>query len=178
MSSPWGLPSLSDKDALQLSSANTLVRHTLSIIRVAEQCKAPWLLENPHSSLLWHLSEFEQISRRSHVQQVRLHMCGFGTPWKKATRLLCSRVSKASELERVCATSPEGLCGFSGHHHVRLQGRDRHGVSWTHRAQEYPPRFARQVAAVLVEAGREQEFAQLCRGHADRFKVLTPHSDR
>ena len=168
---PWGLEGLSDKDTLQLAVANRLIQSTLTILHVAEATCTPWILENPLSSLFWRLPQVRQMFRRSHTSVADLHMCGYGTPWRKATKLLCSRIRDPSSLAVRCFPSAGGLCAHSGRRHAVLQGRDQLGVPWTRRAQEYPRSFCTSVATQLIEAGREHEFASLVRERQHIFQI-------
>ena len=172
MAQPWGKDNLSEKEQAQLHAANVLIRNTLTIIRVATACKVPWALENPRSSLLWQVPEMCSIARQSASSYTDLHMCGFGSRWRKATRLLSSRIAKMDEMIRKCCPSAAGVCSFSKQPHIRLQGRDPHGVSWTRRAQEYPALFCARLSELLINAGREREFATIAIERSDTFVVL------
>ena len=154
---PRGLPGLSGNALAQLHAANYLYDHCFTILEKAERHRVPWMVENPRSSILWSFAEFKRLGSLPHVETARFDMCGYGTPWKKATQVMASRFLQLQSLCRVCR--PVGrLCSHSGREHIVLSGRDPQNVLWTRRAQVYPKALCSALASLLHQAGLAKEF--------------------
>ena len=156
---PRGLQGLQGRALLALRAANLLYDHCFAILEAAERRRVPWVVENPLTSILWHFREFRKWMLLPHVDTVRFDMCGYGSPWRKATLIMTSRCIGASRLACRCRSDRLNTCFFTGRRHIALVGRDPHGVPWTRRAQVYPPGLCRGVASLLFEAGIAKEFA-------------------
>ena len=165
---PWGIPHLHALARTQVDMANILVTNTITILRLAQQLHIPWVVENPLSSLLWHTSVVAGAFDKWNVEFVKLHMCAFGSRWRKATSLATSRLINPQALAGRCVRLPDGKCSHSGSHHIQLSGRDPFGVLWTRRAQSYPKPFCRAAAGALYDAGFAKEFVTL----ADEYMGL------
>lgn len=127
----------------------------LAAIRVANACWrafVPAVLENPQTSLAWQHMKFEWLRRQPDVCEVVTDQCGFGTPWRKRTKLLCVRISAedARPLVRECAGRC-GRCSFSGQQHVQVVGS-----TLSRRSAKCSPQFARAAASCLARAFERQ----------------------
>ena len=80
---------------------------------------------------------------------VRVDFCGFGTPWKKSTRLRGTLIGLRI-VERVCRGG--SVCCFSGRRHVVLKGKDKHGRYRTLVAQPYPQSLCAALALLVSSA--------------------------
>ena len=150
---PWGLPShfLSAKDQVRVATGNRCMRSALRILKVLDQLRLPWCLENPATSKIWCLPPLQQLMQQSHVQAVTVDFCQFSTPWRKPTTLLFGNLDAqdvARLLHRQCA-GPPGLCSRTGLPHKRLTGNAPDGRPWTLHAQPYPPRLCADLAFAL-----------------------------
>ena len=67
---PWGLPDnlLTQADREKVTMGNLCARATLKFIQACDTRRIPWIVENPHSSKLWTLPEFELLASASHTQ--------------------------------------------------------------------------------------------------------------
>jgi len=103
-------------------------------------------LENPNSSILWclDLSPGKEAPRE---YTVRVDVCQFGAPWRKAIRLL----TNDARLQQVAATCRmrDNLCCRTALSHHRLEGKSPSGRWWTAIAEPYPRKFCTSVADAL-----------------------------
>ena len=81
-----GLSNLASREVGQLRLGTLLLRATASLIKYASECGAPWVVENPQSSLMWHAPEFSEVFQLCNPAPVTTHMCGFGARWKNLRR--------------------------------------------------------------------------------------------
>ena len=81
---------------------NKCMRAALRLIRILERHRIPWILEHPLTSRAWWLPAFAALRRKAHIDFVVLDQCQYGTPWKKSTALLCSRIDNIDRLSSRC----------------------------------------------------------------------------
>lgn len=151
---PWGVPKhiLSDADALRVQVGNRCVRAALRMIRALERHQVPWILEQPLTSRMWDLGPFRQLRKQSHIAFESLHQCQYGTRWRKATGLLCSRVDPfdRDRLSKMCG-GKSGVCSRTGQRHLQLSGRDpKSNRLWTQIAEPYPTRLCEALAFAVL----------------------------
>ena len=115
---------------------------------------------------MWQDRGLKSIAREPAAVEVRLHMCAYGSRWRKGTALWISQLPGAEQLARRCLAT-DHLCQHTGKAHIALRGRDEHGIPWTRRAQEYPSDFSDQVARLMHNAGLMLEFTSLWQERPD-----------
>ena len=131
-------------------------------IRIGNACwraRVPAVLENPQTSLAWQHGKFKWLRQQLDVCEVVTDQCGFGTPWRKRTRLMCVRISTddARSLVRRCS-GRSGRCSFSGKQHVQVVGS-----TLSRRSAKYSPQFARAAASCLAKAFEKQDLEDCLR---------------
>ena len=82
---PNGPHGLTGRDLAACLHGNSLAETSARIITVAASLGTPIAVENPHRSLLWHHSAFQELAARWPPQKTSLDYCCFGTPWRKRT---------------------------------------------------------------------------------------------
>ena len=132
---------------------NACMRAALRIIRILERHKIPWILEHPLTSRAWWVPAFSSLRRKAHIEFVILDQCQLGTPWRKATGLLCSRIDNTARLAKRCV-GRRGLCSRTKKQHITLRGAAPCGRNWTSIASPYPPRLNHSLAFCLVDSWR------------------------
>ena len=155
----WGFAEVPEHRRDTLVLGNRTLRFSCSIIRICIRNRIPCILENPDSSLMFHSPPMIALRRSPAATEARLCMCKFGTPWRKATRLVGWHVNLNSFSNSMCH-GRKGVCEFSNRHHIVLQGRDPNsGRTWTSLAGAYPARFARAAALSLAEQNNKTQQA-------------------
>ena len=151
-SEPWGLTcGLTDSQREKVDLANLIVRSVLWLIGLFHRLRLPWICENPKSSLLWLLPQFQRLARDRRVRLVTADHCRFGRPWRKRTLFMCGNID-SDDLSRLAATC-EGTRGYCPHRdgpHFILQGAAKGGRAYTAIAAEYPPAMAAAIAHALT----------------------------
>jgi len=154
----WGFPDLTGTRLEKTVLANKLAKFTLKAIRLANQLKLHWAVENPLTSMLWMLPVFLALraDNKKHVF-IRVDYCQYGTEWQKPTAILsnCRALQEVAATCRMtlCASSgTRRICSRSGKCHVRLSGLDDDGLWNTSHAEPYPVKLCRRIAAVLDNA--------------------------
>ena len=106
-------------------------------------------LENPASSRVWLTPRLQQMKEDGKVWMTSLHMCQYGTPWKKSTTLMIFGVPANSFEFNKCKATRSGICSRSHQNHIVLRGTDGQGKFLSAQAQVYPTQFARALAEKL-----------------------------
>jgi len=122
MEYPDGLSGLSAKDKKTLRIANLLTRSTFKIITSCCRAGIRVSIENPHNSLLWRCTAYQQWIQKFNVNSVVVDYCQFGEPYRKRTRLVTydpEFLLDDSFLEPLRRSCPG--CSAS-HSHVNLSG--------------------------------------------------------
>ena len=83
--SPRGLPGLNVREQARVAAGNRILHAVIRLLRILNQYKIPWIIENPTSSYLWWDKGLQTQMRDAVVCPV--HQCSFGAPWRKATTL-------------------------------------------------------------------------------------------
>ncbi len=138
----YGLPGVRQCDQRKLESANQQLAFAILNIRKALDLGIPGYLENPLTSYVWKTAEVKQLLAERKTYLTKLHMCQYGTTWKKATALMIWGVPEASVNFKVCRGAPRGLCSRTASPHECLRGIDSAGKFRTSQAQVYPVEFA------------------------------------
>ena len=158
---PWGLPNLCEQDAKKVHADNLCMRATLRIIAWLEHQRIPWILEHPYTSRAWLIPRLKSLRQQAHIQAVVTDCCQYGTPWRKRTLLLASRIDELdlSGCSRICSGN-HGFCS-KGHRHVQLAGHDHAGQSFSRKAQTYPHRLGHALASWSLRASNISVFFSL-----------------
>ena len=146
---PDGRPDLTREQASKLDIGNKSFLFSLQIIRACLRYNVGVMIENPQTSLVWSNPRFQKLLNLKSSTFVICHMCQFGTPWMKATRVQAWGIGELWELAKKCS-GPRGLCSRTARPHLELSGRAPGGRHWTSIAAAYPAAFARAAAAILV----------------------------
>ena len=142
---------LTAADQEKVTLGNLCAQAALKFIRACDVRGIPWIVENPQSSKLWCLPEFEQLASAAHTQVRVIDFCAYGMPWRKRTRLLLGNVDSC-DLERLSFRKCSGVsggCSFRPHKHFHLTGTGPGGVPWTSLAQPYPSLLCKDLAHIL-----------------------------
>ena len=117
---------------------------SLRVIKACKKHSVHWCIENPASSRLWSQPGFRTLACRKSVHSVLFHMCRFGAPWLKPTRILSSFCLARLSLRCAGCTRHMVLQGI-----VHLRNGRR---SWlTAVAGCYPPSLCRSWAKGIAE---------------------------
>lgn len=155
---PWGLTDRSAERRSKVAEGNRVARAIVRLIHVAQRCKIPWVLENPHSSRFWLLPPLRRLSGMNGVETSVVEFCMCGTKWRKRTRFLSGGVEADDlcRLRRLVCQGEQGLCGRTLLPHFRLSGTGPGGRPWTAIAQPYPQKLCRHLAWILTERARHE----------------------
>ena len=149
---PWGIPQqyLTEKERASIRLGNQCFKACLRIMRVLDQYKVPYVLENPASSKAWFIPQIQAHIRQQHIQFITNDFCQFGARWKKATSYICGHIDALdlARLQRRC--SGRGYCSRTGRPHVQLTGSHPSGVPMTKFAEPYPPSLCTALSHVLT----------------------------
>ena len=121
------------------------VDHAIFSCQVARLCHSlqiPFMLENPKSSRLWQFDPVVRLLGLDGVDVVDFDMCGYGTPYKKPTRIM-SNIPGIQRLARKC-------CHLS--HQSPLIGRK------CALAGQYPKSLCRLMSSVLKKCFPNEAF--------------------
>ena len=158
---PWGLPpeflSIAEQKKIQLG--NACFRSCISLIRLLDRHRTPWILENSASSKCWYLPYFHRLCSQPHVQTVISDFCQFGTRWRKRTRFCCGNIEldDLHRLQHKC--SGHGMCSRTGRPHFQLTGTGPGNRNWTAIAQSYPVKLSEALAYSLTARWHYNSFS-------------------
>ena len=110
----WGLPGLKGKDRERVETANRLIKMTLRLCRHCLRIGVPFYLENPLASRLWDFRGIKALAASPFVTASRYDFCQFGTPWRKATKLLCFDNPHIERGARQCKFDRAHICSATG----------------------------------------------------------------
>ena len=95
--------------------------------------------ENPDTSFMWQLPNWDNFKASDSKKVARLAFCRFGTAWRKNTRFATNLAIAGLRMMCSCGERP----------HQRLRGYSvRHKMAWTKLAEPYP----RGVSLLLAKA--------------------------
>ena len=149
-----GLPGLHERAQRQVDIGNATMQQSFAFLMRCAGLHVPAILENPATSMLWLTDQALRFERSRGFSYVLLDQCGYGTAWRKRTKLAATHVPALDSLGRRCQ-GRNSMCSFSGRAHVILKGSDGNGGLLTARAQTYPASFARSAARVLITAANQ-----------------------
>ena len=101
------------------------------------------------SNWLWHGDRIKSLLQDRRAWCLDTHLCQYGTPWRKSTRLLIwGPPCDAFQLLK-CRGPRRGICSESGEAHIQLRGLTGAGKFCTSLAQVYPKPFAASLCSKL-----------------------------
>ena len=137
----YGLPDLEGPDLETARIGNFQIRQAVRLIKFSMASGRSGYLENPATSRAW-LVLAKMLSREIASGKCRIintDMCGYGTAFRKPTRLLLwGKYAHQVELRR--CNGKQGLCGHLGVPHLQPTGV-QNGAFLTHHAQVYCEKF-------------------------------------
>ena len=146
----YGLPNLSPINQQKVDNANRCYQLAAKVAQALNKKQRPWIIENPHSSFMWHIPEIRDLFRLRGVRYVVIDQCMFGADWRKRTGLLCGNVEPEYFMDRACRTKRGGICSRTGKPHIHLTGKDSDGVCRTAKAATYPHDFADRLGNAIA----------------------------
>jgi hypothetical protein len=162
----WGLPDLSPARALRVREGNQQARLTARWISMCINSSFPVMLENPHTSLLWHAPPIAALLRKPSCRSATFTMCAYGARWRKAMKI-CGWYVDVSGIHGNTCVSKNHICQFTGAPHIRLSGHlPRSSKAWTSLAAAYPHRLASALACVLACSSCPPQLLSRLRGKA------------
>ena len=133
---------------------------TIRVIQLCLQYCIPVGLENPRSSMMWHVPQLAALKLQGSFKAIQVDFCFFGTRWQKPTtcwlwnvlavphsvgRMKCKKQSALNDKqERIC------ICKFSGQPHILLSGSSGARGFRTKLAEAYPYGLARSWCPFLL----------------------------
>ena len=126
-------------------TSQILAKFSATVIDTCSRYDVPYVLENPDSSAIFEYRPIKTALRKSGAVHTTLHMCAYGTSYKKPTRL-AGTLPALESLGRKCQCRHphEHLCGL-----VEVDGK----LIWkTSLAGKYPPLLARAAADLVARA--------------------------
>ena len=140
----WGFSNLSEKDKVVCQEGNRIARATCRLVRQAIRSNIPFVVENPASSMLWHVPYFRHLIRSNNAKFIVLDQSQFGADFRKRTGLLMSVDMDDQFLSRRCS-GKAGICSRSGRPHEQLEGSGPDGWK-TDKAKHYTLQLCSAVA--------------------------------
>ena len=119
----YGLPELEGRDLDTARIGNFQIRQAVRLIKLSMASGRSGYLENPATSRAWlvltRMLSRELVSGKCRI--IVVDMCGYGTAFKKPTRLLIwGKYASRVELRR--CNGKRSLCSHSGVPHLQLTG--------------------------------------------------------
>ena len=136
----FGLPSLSASDKHKVTSTNVMFRRAIRCIHRSLKRGKTGYLENPWTSLVWSTPEIQRLLTDPRVHLYCLHLCQYGSPWKKPTGLLMWNAAPTQFL----TCSGRNKCCRTHRPHLQLSGISG-GRFLTEQAQVYSPEFSKAL---------------------------------
>ena len=143
----WGLRDLDARDRTLVLAGNRMLRGAIRVIKRSLSLHQCGYLENPRSSLMWHILRrvFRRELASGEMSLLRIDMCRYGTAYKKPTTILVWGKDSHKIVLKQCNYS--GICVRTGLPHEQLSSSSSckycvvNGAFRTSAAQVYPPRF-------------------------------------
>ena len=147
----FGLFELQGRDLARARIGNRQVRSALRIIRSCISTGTNGYLENPRSSLIWHVlsKALKKFLSTGEAKYINVDMCMYGVPWKKPTRILAFGPWASSISLKTC--HGRGTCDRTHRPHEQLSSSIscsygvKNGKWRTSFAQVYPVRFVNDL---------------------------------
>jgi hypothetical protein len=148
----WGLPGLGSSDARKLRQGNQLFLFSLRILRLCDQLRIPFVIENPLTSMAWEVPAMKSFISDSKASECDLDFCMFGEAWKKPTKLVYKYLN-LEQFSRRCSSTSH-VCSQTGVPHIPLKGFAANGKFMTLIAQPYPWRLVHELSISIAKALR------------------------
>ena len=167
---PKGFPWLRQADAEKVEVANLLVLRSFEACILVTEAGGVFLIEHPEQlglagnlvpASIWDWAEFQQLQKRTGLQQAAIFQCEFGALTSKPTRLATTVPDfessplgkflgrpKLDEFGVYSGPLPK-LCPHRSHDH-KLIGKAKDGSWNTSPAAAYPPGLCRAIAELLT----------------------------
>ena len=150
---PRGIPGWHPKnDQEKLEYGNRCLNQVIVAINLSRKSSCAFCLEHPAGSYMWHDPRLRTALEKCGAIIVTIDQCGFGTSWRKRTKLAFGHVD-AKVIEKYWdpvqtrCHGKHGFCSFrGGHKHLILQGRGR-----TVRAAAYPTKMCERIVQALLK---------------------------
>ena len=146
----YGRSGLSGADIQKVEAGNQLVRVTYQLCKFAIDQGISWVIENPYTSRMWLTQEVHEL-RALGATLLRVDLCAYRVPWRKATGLL-SHAFVGLDRVLCCCRTKHGRCEFSGRRHIVLTGKNADGMWLTRIAQPYPVRLCHAICGQLASS--------------------------
>ena len=153
----FGLPELESRVLETARIGNYPLRQAVTIVKGSISAGRSGYLENPATSRVW-IALSRLLRRELAAGKARIivaALCGYGTHFKKPTRLLIWGEFVDQLVLRRCG-GKRGLCAHSGAPHLQLTGVTD-GLLLTHHAQVYCEKF---VADILEQLQYRRRFSE------------------
>jgi len=160
------VPGLPDFKKVKVALGDWFVHLGLAVFELQMACGLAASIENPGTSMLWHVESVQKFIVANSLSFVALDMCQFGAAFKKFTKIL-TNVSAFSKLNKRCT---------GNHIHEVLAGSmfDPHTNKWQSRtklAAEYPVAFCQEYAQVASNSLEFVPKGTLSASDQDAFRV-------
>ena len=144
---PWEVPGLKPDKKLLVRAGTLMCLVALEIAALCLKHNVAFTWENPHSSMMWNFPPVSAFMKDPRTTSFVITYCGYGTSWKKPTRLLtnCPELQAAVPHCVGCG----GMCSFTGEPHQALRGQGPSGELWTKVACPYPLPMCKEIALAL-----------------------------
>ena len=143
----WGFPHLVGRELEKTQDGNRMVRNSIKLVRLAISLGIPGYLENPQTSIMFHVPGIKQLLKRGKVFMAVCHMCQYKVPWKKPTTFMIWGIPKDTVKLHKC--TGVGRCTASGKKHLQLSGAGKAGFL-TRAAQAYPLALSRHLMPQIL----------------------------
>ena len=141
-----GLPNLRPADHEKVLRANRMLYGARKLIKKCFKFGVLGYLENPLTSRIWKSPVVQRLLQDKRVHFIKVHMCMYGTQWRKATGLMVWNVEPF--VMRTC--HGHKVCERTGRKHLQLTGIS--GAKFvTEQAQVYPRQFAEALLKGFFE---------------------------
>jgi hypothetical protein len=122
----WGLSDIAGEERARINSANKLLLRMNELMKLGENCKVPFYLENPQSSRLWMHPVIRKWLLNKSSHRVEFDYCQFGTQWEKSTSILSvgnKRLHTDKRMKcKVTWRDKDPICSKTGKPHETLSG--------------------------------------------------------
>jgi len=139
-----------------VDEANTLVQFSTGILLLGRRMGVPVTLENPASSLMFHMPSIARLAALPGFSSAVCEYCMFGAPWRKSTKLIGFNIRLDRLASYRCIKTQRGLCARTQRPHQRLHGTEE-GLDKTKIAQAYPRKFCRILSDCFIDAIAERK---------------------
>lgn len=143
---PYGITGLCEGDVKTAEIGNRIVAACMRIIKVCNELRIPWIVENPRGSFLWKMPDYVKLAQHAAVRVQHCHQCQYKCPWMKPTTFMSGNCQYAPQLELRCCMR-KGYCSKTNQPHFVLSN-----PSVTKQAQTYSQELAVALASVFREA--------------------------